>query len=68
LRAALVDCAKPGEGIQGDAGSVAPLLHAAHTVMLDDKLLRYIVDSLPELDDQVAATAAAGAGGKVICN
>ena len=67
LRPALVDRAEAADRIQGDAGPVAPLLKAAHAVVLDDQLLGHgRVHPRGQLNEQVAAQAAAGTGGKVV--
>ena len=60
----LVDRAEARGGIEGHAGAVAVLVHAAHAGMDSDQLLGDHV-ARAELDHQMAATAAAGARGKV---
>jgi hypothetical protein len=65
-RPALVDRAKPGDGIEGDAHAIAALVHAANPLMLDDILLRHIVDARQKLYHEAATASAAGAGGKIV--
>lgn len=64
LRAAVVDGAEARGPIQGHAGAVAVLVHAAHAGVHGDQFLGNDI-TRPELDHQVAATAAAGARRKV---
>lgn len=59
-----VDGAELGDGIEGDTRTIAPLVHTARAVMLDDQFLRDHI-TRPQLDHQMAATAAAGAGWNV---
>lgn len=66
LRAALVDGAELRRGIEGHTRPVAVLVHTAHAGMLDDELLGHVVHQRRELDKEVAAFAATGAGGKVV--
>jgi hypothetical protein len=65
-RSILVDRAEPRHGVQGDAGSVSALLHAANAVMFDHKLFRHVVYTRHEFDHLVAAAATAGTGGKIV--
>lgn len=64
LRARFVDRAKPRRAVEGDAGTVAVLIHAARAVVRDDEFFRHEITGA-QLDHQVAATAAAGAGRKI---
>lgn len=64
LRALRVDRAEQGGGIEGDAGAVAALVHAAGAVMLRDVFLGHVI-ARAQLHHEVAAAAAAGARGKV---
>jgi hypothetical protein len=64
LRSVGVNRAKERGGIEGHAGPVAALVHAAHAGMLGDEFLRHAV-ARPQLHHKVAAAAAAGARGKV---
>jgi hypothetical protein len=64
LRADLVDRAEHRGRVEGHAGTVAPLIHAAHAGVLGDEFLRHVV-ARPQLDHEVAAAAAAGARGQV---
>ena len=64
LRPVGVDGAEHTDGIEGDAGAVAALVHAACAGVLDDKLFRHHITH-SQFDHQMAATAAAGAGGKI---
>ena len=65
LRPLFVDGAKARRGIEGDACAVAVLVHAADTGALDHEFPGNVIASL-ELDDEMAAQAAAGAGGEVV--
>jgi hypothetical protein len=62
-RAAFIDRAQPGRGVQRDAGTVTTLVHAPLAIMLDDEFLGHPV-AVPENHHQVATPGAAGAGGK----
>jgi hypothetical protein len=42
------------------------LVHATHARVHRDKLLRYVIEPPIELDNQMTAHAAAGAGGKIV--
>jgi hypothetical protein len=64
LGAGRVDRAEHARRIQGDAGAIAALVHAARAVMLDYEFLRHHVTG-PQFDHQVAAAAAAGAGREI---
>ena len=64
LRPGFVDGAQLRHRIEGDTGPVAPLVQAAHTIVLHHELLVHVV-TRPELDHEVAAAAAAGARGKI---
>jgi hypothetical protein len=64
LRAVLVDGAELRHRVEGHAGAVPVLLHAAHAVMLDHKF-RWHGIAGSEFDHQMAATAAAGAGWEI---
>ena len=64
LRACGVDRAKLGNGIQRDTGTVGVLIHATRTVVENDKRVGNVVRR-SQLDDEVAATAASGAGRKI---
>lgn len=64
LRALVVDRAELRDGVQGDAGAVAALIHATRAVVFDDEFFRRVI-ACAELDHPMTATAAAGAGGKI---
>lgn len=64
LRSVGVDGAEEGGGIEGDAGAVAALVHAAHARVLGDEFRGNNVAG-PQLDHEVAAAAATGARGKI---
>jgi hypothetical protein len=61
LRPILVDGAKLGSLIKGGTGSVAPLVHAAHAVVLHHECIRDQI-ARPEFDGEMTATPAARAG------
>ena len=61
LRARLVEGAKLCHGVQGDAGAVSPLVHAARAGVFNHERLRHHV-VCSQRNHQVAAAAAAGAG------
>ena len=64
LRTRLVDRAEHRGGIECDTRAVAALIHAAHAVVLRDEMLGHHI-ARAQLDHQMAATAAAGARGKI---
>ncbi len=64
LRPVGVDGAEHRRDIEGDARTVATLVHAAHAVVLGDKFRRHDIVR-PQLDYQMTATAAAGAQWKI---
>lgn len=64
LRARVVDRAQQGDRVEGDAGAVATLVHAAGAGVLGDVFLGHVI-ARAQFDHQVAAAAAAGARGKV---
>ena len=64
LRPIGVDGAKGRGQIEGDTGAVAVLVHAAGSGVLDDEMPGDHIAG-PQLDHQMTATAAAGAGGKI---
>lgn len=64
LRPARVDRAEIRGGIERDTRAVTTLLEAARAVMLDYERFRHHV-TRPQFHHQMAATAAAGARGKV---
>lgn len=64
LRPLFVDGAKKRDWIEGDAGTIAPLIHATDFRVFDDQRFRHHV-TRSQFDDQVTAAAAAGTRGKV---
>lgn len=64
LRPGFVDRAELRRRIEGRACTVAALIHAAQAIVLDDQLLRHDV-TRPQLDNQMAAAAAAGTQGEI---
>jgi len=62
-RSVIINCTKLRLRIQRDAGAVTALLHATHAVVLDDIVLRHPI-ARSQFHDQMAATAATGAGWK----
>ena len=59
-----VDGAESRDRVEGDAGAVALLFKAAHTLVLDDELFRNKV-GCTQCNDQMTAAAAPGAGRKI---
>jgi hypothetical protein len=59
-----VDGTKERGGIEGHAGPIAALVHAAHAIVFGDELFRHGI-ARPQFHHEVAAAAAAGAGRKV---
>ena len=64
LRTGLVDRAEAGHRVQGHAGAVALLVHAARAGVLDDEVLRHPV-TCAQFDHQMTAPATAGAGREI---
>jgi len=64
LRPRVVNGAKGGHGIQGDARTVAALVHATHAGMNGDEFFRHTIVRA-KLDHEVATTAATGAGWEI---
>lgn len=64
LGPSLVDRAEPRDRIEADTRAVAPLIQAAYPIVLDHPRLRHDIHARDQLDHLVAATPAAGAGGK----
>ena len=65
-RPALVDRAKEGHGVQGDACAVAVLVHEQRALMLDRELPRDIVDAGRDFHRKVTTAAASETCGKSI--
>jgi len=66
LRTDLIDRAQPGGGVEGNAGAIAPLIHATNPFMDGHILLGDLVSLGVQFHDQVAANATARAGGEVV--
>jgi hypothetical protein len=66
LRAPLINRAELRRTVERHTCAIAPLVHATHATVLDNELLWNVIKDRVEFDDEMAALATAGAGGKIV--